>query len=235
MIRLALVFYGAVGLVATPTYAAQATNFPGMAEATQIFDYQPDAVINVVAAPNRQVTIEFNRDETINNVVLGDGTAWQAVPSSDSHLLFVKPMQGQLSTNMTVVTTRRTYLFELALQQGTQTPTFTVRFRYPGDSSGAQQSTAVAATPNLSAARYKLRGDKEIFPSAVGDDGTHIYLQWPPDVSMPAVFGVDETGNEVLVNGFMRGDFFVIDALYDRLVFRLGKLDATAQRQVPSS
>jgi hypothetical protein len=46
---------------------------------------------------------------------------WQITPNRRASLLFVKPLPGAHRTNMTVVTDKRTYLFDLvpAIRRGT--------------------------------------------------------------------------------------------------------------------
>ncbi|MCE7798377.1 TrbG/VirB9 family P-type conjugative transfer protein [Sphingobium sufflavum] len=78
--------------------------------------------------------------------------------------------------------------------------------------------------------RYKLSGNRELMPSAIGDDGFKTYMQWSPEQPLPAVFSIDALGREEMVNGYMRGDVFTIDRVYDRLKFRIDKAQLTARR-----
>ena len=75
--------------------------------------YDPDKIVQVLGRPGIQSTIEFADDERIENVAVGDSAAWQITPNRRASLLFVKPLVGHSRTNMTVVTDRRTYMFDL--------------------------------------------------------------------------------------------------------------------------
>ena len=70
-----------------------------------------------------------------------------------------------VATNMTVVTTVRTYLFELSPLYGASPQmAYTVRFTYPG---GQPESVADEA-PGEIAGRYRVSGAKAIRPSFAG-------------------------------------------------------------------
>ena len=99
----------------------------------QTVAYAADRVILLQGAPGYQITVEFGSDEQIENVAIGDSASWQASPNRRGDYLFVKAVQGGAATNMTVVTTARTYFFELAPIYGpTPEMAYNVRFTYPG-------------------------------------------------------------------------------------------------------
>jgi len=67
----------------------------------------------------------------------------------------------------------------------------------------------------------------------MGDDGIHTYIIWPDDVALPAMYTVDERGEERLVNGAMRDGMYVVDAVAPRLTFRIDNRTANARRILP--
>lgn len=78
--------------------------------------------------------------------------------------------------------------------------------------------------------RYYLRGDATVLPASVSDDGYKTYIEWHPRQEMPAVFGLIDDKEESIVNGHLRGEYFVIDEVFAGLRFRLGDDEATALR-----
>jgi type IV secretion system protein VirB9 len=106
---------------------------------------------------------------------------------------------------------------------------YTVRFHYLSTAQASEEpaATAVAVT------RYRVSGDKALRPSAISDDGRHTYIEWPRDRALPAVCALKDGGQEALVNGMMRDDVFVIDSIASRLVFRIDKKVARADRLTP--
>ncbi len=134
---------------------------------------------------------------------------------------------------MTVVTSVRTYLFELApLYDASPQMAYTVRFTYPG---GAPDSVADEAPSSALAGRYRLSGERALRPSRIDDDGRHTYIEWPRDRALPAVYAIDSEGRETLVNGAMRDDLFVVDSVARALVFRIDSHVARAERVVPKA
>ena len=195
----------------------------------QVIDYDPNQVIEIQAAPGYQVTLEFGSDEQIDNVAVGDSEAWQVSANRTGGHVFLKPLQP-VSTNMTVVTSQRVYAFELVPMPGPSPEmAYWVRFRYPG----AVQAQQSAAAELILQGRYRLSGEPSLRPSRISDDGEHTYIEFPRDAALPAIYSVDERGTESLVNGMMRDDLFVIDAVMPRLVFRIDRhvADATRLRQ----
>lgn len=220
-------------LAALPTpLAAQVQPVPGGGDPRiQAVDYDPDQVVILYGAPGYQVTVEFGPDEQIENVAVGDSGAWQVTPNRRGDHLFVKPVQSGVATNMTVVTSVRVYLFELSPLYGPSSEmAYRVRFQYPGgDGEPGAEEAQVAAVEG----RYKLGGARALRPSRIADDGRHTYIEWPADRALPAVYAVDSDGQESLVNGAMRDDQFVIDGVARRLVFRIDRDVATAERVAP--
>jgi type IV secretion system protein VirB9 len=194
----------------------------------QMVDYDAHQIVAIRAAAGYQVTIEFAADERIENVAVGDSGAWQATPNRRGDHVFVKLLRPEVATNMTVVTDVRVYLFDLVPLYGASPDmAYTVRFRYPTPDAGAGEEVAEA---RMIEGRYRLSGDRALRPSGISDDGLHTYIEWPRDRALPAVYGVDSAGRESLVNGMMRGEIFVIDAVMPRLVFRIDQQVARAVR-----
>ena len=62
------------------------------------------------------------------------------------------------------------------------------------------------------------------------DDGLKTRITYAPGQALPAVFAIGPSGEEEVVNGYMRDDIFVIDRVYGELVFRIDREKATARR-----
>ncbi len=77
---------------------------------------------------------------------------------------------------------------------------------------------------------YKLSGELSLRPARISDDGTHMYLEWTEDQALPAVFAVNARGEEEMVDGYMRQGIFTIDRVHSRLMFRIDKKRARADR-----
>jgi type IV secretion system protein VirB9 len=194
--------------------------------------YDTNQVVQLQVATGYQLTVEFALDERIENVAVGDSGAWQVTSNKRGDHLFIKAVQSGVTTNLTVVTDARSYMFDLAPLYGPLPDmAYTVRFTYP--------PTAVAsvadAAPVMEPGRYKLGGTRAIRPSQIDDDGEKTYIVWPADKPLPAVFAIDEKGREMLVDGYMRDGQYVIDSVKPKLLFRLDKDLASAVRVKPKA
>ncbi len=215
-------------LVAAPLAAqVRPQPAPGGDPRVQSVEYRQDQVVSLEVAPGYQLMLEFAPDERIESVAVGDSGAWQVTPNRAGDRVFVKALQA-MPSNLTVVTSARLYTFELnPLFSGSGSMAYVVRFTYPG---AAEESAD--AEPAAVAGRYRLSGARALRPSRISDDGTHTYIEWPRESTLPAVYSLDERGQESLVNGMMRDDLFVIDAVVPRLVFRIDRDVARAERVV---
>lgn len=226
-------------LIAAPA-AAQVRPEPGTGDPhLQSVDYDPQRIVQLSAAPGYEMMVELSPDEQVQTVALGDASGWQVNVSHSGDHLFVKPNPGSAPTNMAVVTSVRVYNFELEplISPGPDTP-FTVTFHYPEavQPAGTADQGYVDLTPlKRSLSRYKLSGDKWLRPDSITDDGTHTYIQWAENKPIPAVFEINQSGAEVLANGEMRGDTYVVDDVAGELTFRIDKRRAEAVRLPPKA
>jgi type IV secretion system protein VirB9 len=223
-LRIALAF---LALAAATPLAAQVRPqaSAGGDPRVQSVEYRADQVVSLDVAPGYQLMLEFAPDERIESVAVGDSSAWQVTPNRNGDRVFVKPLQS-LPSNLTVVTSTRLYTFELNPLFGPSPEmAYVVRFTYPS----AAVETAEAGPAALEG-RYRLSGARALRPSRISDDGRHTYIEWPRDRALPAVYALDERGQEELVNGMMRDDLYVIDAVVPRLVFRIDSDVARAER-----
>lgn len=94
--------------------------------------YDPAEIVRVDGKLGVQATIGFGDDEQIENVAVGDSAKWQITPNKRANLLFVKPLEASARTNMTVVTDRHTYFFDLVASPAAK-PIYMLRFTYDED------------------------------------------------------------------------------------------------------
>lgn len=191
----------------------------------QLIEYRADQVFRIEAAVGYQVTVELAPDEQIQTVAVGDTSAWSVMANKAGDRLFVKPLRASGMTNMTVVTTARSYSFELA--GGGGSGAYTLRFRFPPEI--PQQPPAAGAI----AGKYRLSGDRRLWPDGVHDDGTKTFIEWGGEVPLPAVYVIDRMGRELLANGQFREGLYVIDGIERQLVFRIDRYVARATRYIP--
>lgn len=217
--------------------------------------YNADEVVRIDGRAGVQATITFADDEHIENVAVGDSTTWQITPNKRANLLFVKPLLARARTNMTVVTDRRTYLFDLVASP-LGTPLYVFRFTYADPSKAGKLAASMLAPPMLgvneteaqAAANaqdlaqpdpailnyaWRTKGDSKLLPARIYDDGTATFLAWSVGSPIPAILIRNKKGQEGPVNFAVRSDVIVIDGVPDLLVLRLGRDSATLENRGP--
>ncbi len=201
-------------------------------------DYDESAVVQLSGCLNFQTMITFGDNEHVENVGLGDSSAWQVTPNKRGNLLFVKPLSAKGFSNMTVVSDKHSYNFEL--RTATQADcdhghvVYDLRFRYPPVEQAPSAGPASPADPNaflpLPEKRntaYTYSGAVELVPMRIFDDGTSTYMRWGNGVPTPAVYALNSDGTEALVNYAARGDYFVVEQVARAFVMRRGDQKVT--------
>jgi len=212
--------------------------------------YDPAQVVMIEAKANVQATIAFEEGEHIENVAIGDSANWQITPNKRANLLFVKPLSPRASTNMTVVTDKRTYLFDLVAKPDAQA-LYVLNFTYPKDPADeAESETKLAEAPNameIAAAsdpyavadpalinfEWARKGSAKLFPSEIYDDGDATFIAWPAEATIPAILVRDEKGTEGPVNFAVRGKTTVVDGVPAEIILRWGDDVATLTNRGP--
>lgn len=199
--------------------------------------YAENTVYSLTGHLGFQTVIEFNDDETIENVAIGDSAAWQVTPNRRGDVLILKPISAAPPTNMTVVTSLRHYIFELTANPASEAKAgemvFVLRFAYPEKKEEMQALAAQDAafvpppTPKERAANrnYSYEGAREIVPSEVFDDGRSTYFKWPQGAPAPAIFLYGEDEKESVVNHGFEGGYIVIDRVAPVFSLRHGGLE----------
>jgi type IV secretion system protein VirB9 len=193
--------------------------------------FSPNEVYQFIGHYGYQSTIEFGADEKIQTVSIGDSLAWMVNPSGNR--LFLKPIEQNALTNMTVITDKHSYLFELHAEETTdirsEQMVFVVRFIYPQSDANAVEFTQYEALPDLERDadkynfNYTIRGSTVVEPIRIFDDGNWTYFEFrDQNAEVPAFFHVDGAGNEQLINFRKRGNYIVVERVSPRFTLRRG-------------
>lgn len=233
------ILLSSIGLCLLASSPAMAERIPrsGKADARiKTLTYHENDVYRLRGAYGYTTTIEFSEKEQIEKISLGDSEAWQVIkPKQQPNILFIKPLEENADTNMTVLTSKRMYTFDMAAGHAatSQSPTlaFLIKFIYPEEqtlelASFADKSASfnpLASTPasewNFD---YSYAGDKKLRPERVFDDGAFTYFYMKGVDVMPAVFLVDKNGNESIVNFNVQGEYMVVNKTGAQFTLRDG-------------
>lgn len=95
--------------------------------------YNPNEVYELKFYYNYQSFIEFSEDEEIEMISIGEAFAWRLTPAGKR--LFIRPLEVAAHTNMTIITNKRIYHFDIRSDEYTgradEDLVYTIRFYYP--------------------------------------------------------------------------------------------------------
>jgi type IV secretory pathway VirB9-like protein len=117
----------------------------------KILVYNANEVFTVTTHYGYQANIEFGLKEEIETVSVGDRVSWQIVPAG--RRLFIRAMEENAHTNMTVITNKRSYQFDLRSSAsnavyGSEELVYVVRFFYPEEGGTMPPAMAIPMSHN---------------------------------------------------------------------------------------
>jgi len=201
----------------------------------------------LVCRPLRVCVLQLEQGETIIDPPrCGDTAQWEITPSKADirrppHI-YIKPLDSGLTTDLIIVTDRRTYVIALKSRNDSYTPL--VSFRYPEneerawakalaeqarlDEQNKQNNRFRSGSMTFNAEdldfNYSIDGDAKWKPQRVFNNGVKTYLKMPKIMKMyeaPILLTVND-GKEAIVNYRLHDDLFIVDQLFDSAVLLSG-------------
>jgi type IV secretion system protein VirB9 len=193
--------------------------------------YSPNEVFKFIGHYGYQSSIEFSQGEDIETISVGDSISWLINPIGNR--IFLKPIEQDALTNMTVITSKRTYHFELHAREtesiNDNDMVFVMRFVYPEDDIATIVYEEEDTVPDFNKEpdkynfHYSIRGAETISPIRIFDDGEFTYFEFEDkNADVPAFFNVDAAGNEELINFRTRGNYIVVERVSNVMTLRKG-------------
>jgi type IV secretion system protein VirB9 len=229
----AVLLLAALLAVAVPSARGEPPSTPAGADArVRTLPYDPDRVYALTGYVGYQIDLEFEPGEVFEGLGAGDvdGLAFVA---QDNHL-FLKPRAARVSTNITVLTSRRHYYFDYVarpIRPGARAPAmlYSLRFSYPPAAAASsaeriEKSLDAAAADRLPNFDYWYCGDPALKPLSAMDDGVHTRLRFGTRSEMPAVFVQNDDGSESLLNYSVEDGDVLVHRVVRRLILRRGQL-----------
>jgi type IV secretion system protein VirB9 len=98
----------------------------------RMLSYDPNDIYTIYTRVGYQSHVEFAEREEVETISVGDRSFWQLIPSGNR--LFIRPLQEDVATNMTVITNKRAYQFDIkSVANEKQKIVYVARFYYPED------------------------------------------------------------------------------------------------------
>jgi len=199
-------------------------------------DYSSERVYPLTAYVGYQIDLEFEPGEAFLGLAAGDieGIAFVA----QGNHLFLKPKAAKVGTNLTVLTSKRTYQFDYTAiahrpDRDLDQVMYAVRFTYPPPPVVAKKlDVAALADRELAKAQashpqnvdYWYCGAPSLKPTHASDDGVHTRLTFAANAELPAIFVRNDDGSESLLNFSMDEGDVVIHRIAHQFLLRRGKL-----------
>lgn len=198
------------------------------------FVYNENDVFHIVVHYGYQSSIEFAKNEEIEAISMGNSFSWKY--SNVGRRLFLTALEGSSHTNMTVITNKRTYQFDLESRDPADGVDdeliYVVRFYYP-DANFSKSTARVDTKKFMPEAlvssnkynfSYSLTGPDSIAPIKVFDDGKSTYLKFKNNnADVPNIFIVSADGNEERAKYAREGEYIVIKRILDKISLRLNQ------------
>ena len=210
-----------------------------------VLDYDEDAQdksIPILTKRGFVTQIDFGKGESIESLgatsqaaaLTGDADGWIVVGRKGDRHLYLKPKSEAYPSNLLVVTNRYNYAFELRIlpDESRSDGVWRLSFRYPNDGLSnaevrANQVAYALGSPtekrNLKYRIDLIRGNGDILPKKVWDDGRFTYIAMGNNREIPAAFKVDGNDGESTVNLHTEGQLLVIHEVARRFLLRLDK------------
>lgn len=214
--------------------AAQMPRYLGTEKKFRSYIFNPNEVYRYIGHYTYQGFIEFEADETVSTISMGDPSLWLF-----EHLgnrLFVKPVgEDNSETNMSVITNKRVYHFELMAKEAKNITDpdliFVAKFVYPDekDKNIVQFPTRTPSDEpdmhdlSIYNFNYQYTGEPAIAPIKVFDNGEFTYFQFSKrNAEIPAIFTVDAAGFESLINFRAAGSYIIVERVAPQFTLRNG-------------
>jgi type IV secretion system protein VirB9 len=197
-----------------------------------------DHIPKIICRMNRVTDISLQAGEHVTGVHMGDTVRWQIAPSKSGFAetetihVIVKPLVPDISTNLVIMTDRRTYNLDLVASTTEFIPA--VRFAYPDDTMASwgvflKEHQARTKEDGITLpGTYKMSPDDLYFgykilkgssyewaPIRIFDDGTKTYIEMPAkykSLEAPVVMFF-EGKQKKIVNYRVKDRFYIVDRI----------------------
>lgn len=211
---------------------------PFEANRLSVVRYDANQVVKVWGRFGYTTSIELEEREKISSVAIGVPGSWEVTPLTNR--LVLKPRTWLASTNLTVATDRRTYYFELAQAGRRNLDDARHGIRFTHEPSADEVAAQIEAQRRAESGReigeqlgrglqdrlanrkYSYRGSADVAPFEAWDDGRFTYFRFADNQPAPAIYQVDASGDEALVNFGIEGNVTIVRSISRQFTMRRG-------------
>jgi len=197
----------------------------------RVVAYNHEEVYSLHGFVGYQIDLQFETGEAFVGLGAGDLDALAFVAAANH--LFLKPKAVQVGTNLTVLTTKRSYQFEYTAslrraEANAGDVIYSLRFTYAPPSLEEHPAARVERLLDVpkptTNTDYGYCGSPAVRPVAASDDGLHTRLRFGGRAEQPAIFVRNDDGTESLLNFSMESGDVIVHRVAHQFVLRRGRL-----------
>lgn len=183
------------------------------------FIYSENEVFRLVVHYGYQTSIEFADGEEIQTISVGNNYAWQLTPVG--RRLFIKPLEENILTNMTIITNKRVYHLEVQSKLLSYTVdeelVYVVRFFFPETDFDTSKTNVISndaePIPTIKPFNfnYTLAGPNAIAPTKVFDDGVNTFFKFDEKLQVIPSFTAKQLDGNLPLEPRKKGEYIVVD------------------------
>ena len=216
-------------LIAASLLTLILSNSYGMTSKIKTVTYSENNIIKLSSDTLMHTMIELNKNEDIQNISIGDSTAWNInVPKNTPNIIFIKPNMINSNTNMTVITDKNTYHFDLSSNEiDKYNAIYHLKFNYPNVTNSLsyinyKPNHYYKNNPDSWNWQYSFTGNKNISPKLIFDDKEKFtYFKFNNTQEIPAIY-INNNGIDELVNYKVKPPYIVVEKLARKFTIRYG-------------
>jgi type IV secretion system protein VirB9 len=192
--------------------------------------YSENEVFRLVVHYGYQTSIEFADGEEIQTISAGNSYAWQLTPIG--RRLFIKPLEDNIMTNMTILTNKRSYHLEIQSKNQSmaldEELVYVVRFFYPDENFDSKKPDLISKErdpiPVVKPFNfdYTLTGSNKLAPVKIFDDGINTFFKFPDGLKGVPKFEAMIDGQYVEQTPKKRGEYILVNVIANEFKLTFG-------------
>ena len=194
--------------------------------------YNPNEVFPIILHYGYHSHIDFPKNEIVKNIIVGNPTDWDI--TNRENQLFLQTYSKNARTNMTIITTKRVYEFDLIakpdLKEADYELAYAIKFYYPEDNIDLTGGIENSSCDNLDLSdivkgrintNYIFYGAKETTPIIAFNDARFTYLKFPPNVlpNIKIFTNTRNNKNKKLAHIHSYNGYVILDGIFKNIKF----------------
>ena len=196
--------------------------------------YNPNEVFPIVLHYGYHNHIDFPKNEFIKNIIVGNKADWEI--TNNGNRIFLQTYSRSAHTNMTVITNKRTYEFDLVakgeLQEADYDLAYAIKFYYPEEARvvdtkfNTNDDLVTMEIADLVQgkinANYVYKGDNELTPLVAFNDQKFTYLKFKDGV-IPKVETFTKNNGKKEVKIFSYNGYLIVNNIFPKIKLSYNK------------